>query len=119
MARERFVGGASLPSKRWSRINATVPLAVLTVNDAGLALRLRGRLGRSLETQLVVGFTEIASAYPLRGRIYGAGLGLDLVGGNFAFFYCWRHRQEVLDALGAHGVPLTTGREVRSVDGSV
>jgi hypothetical protein len=112
VAEERFIGGASLPSKRWGRINATMPLASLTLDDAGLLLRLRGRLGRSAQSQFAVRFDDSASAYPLRGRLLAPGVGLDLLDGRFAYFYSWRHGSQVLRALGGRGV--TVDHEPRS-----
>jgi hypothetical protein len=106
MAEERFIGGASLPSKRWGRINASMPLASLTLDDSGLLLRLRGRLGRSAESQFAVRPSDIASAYPLRGRIFGSGVGLDLIDGRFAYFYSVRHGSQVLRALASRGVSI-------------
>jgi hypothetical protein len=88
------------------RINATVPLARLTIDDERVRVRLRGRLGRSARAQFATSLADIVVAYPLRGHIFAAGVGFDLRHEQFLLFYTWRRRYEVLQALRRRSVPI-------------
>ena len=99
----RFVGGMNVPSAM-GRANATMPLAELTVRDGELVLRPR-LFGAWILTDFAVPLSGIARAYPLRGRVMTAGVGLSLTDGQVAYFWTF-DRAQVLAALASVGVPV-------------
>lgn len=101
-----FVGGMNVPGKP-GRASATMPLARLTVSDGHVSIR--PRVGSSLLASFEVPIDQVTAAFPLRGRILTAGIGLTTRNEATAYFWTWRGPL-VLDALRAQGVNVETAR---------
>jgi hypothetical protein len=99
----RFVGGMNVPGAL-GRVNASMPLAELTVRDGELALRPRW-FGAWFFTRFAVPVSEIEQAFPLRGRVLTPGVGLSLTDGEEAYFWTF-DGDRVLAALAGVGVPM-------------
>lgn len=98
----RFVGGMNVPSTL-GRLNATVPLAVLTIADGRLRLHPRP-FPFPMFTDFEVPLREIAAAFPLRGTLMTSGVGIELSDGLLAYFWTLSNQGPVLAALHQHGV---------------
>lgn len=101
-------GGANVATDH-GRMNATSPLAVMTLTQSALTLGFRPKLvGR------VFGLTtslwrpgEIVAVYPVRGRLLRFNRGLAIESTTLPLAYFWTKRPEaVLAALGEHDVPV-------------
>lgn len=102
----RVVGGANMPTK-YLRMNATWPLAVLTIADGRVSIRLRGPLQRTGGVPLDATPAEIAEVFPTRGMWRTSGVGFtDRAGWEW---YFWTRRvQPILAMLDERGYPSPT-----------
>jgi hypothetical protein len=101
---QRFVGGMNVPTNL-GRVNATWPLAVLTVDDQLVTLRV-SMLGRLSPVRVSVAPSAIKVAYLMRVHVLTPGVGLDLTDGRVLYFWTWANKREVLDALRGRAVPI-------------
>jgi hypothetical protein len=97
----RFVGGMNVPAVV-GRANASVPLAVLTVEEGRLYLRPRA-FGAWMITDFSVALGDITAAFPLRPGLLRFGVGFEMTDREVAYFWTWRG-DEVLRALAWLGV---------------
>jgi uncharacterized protein DUF2510 len=101
--RAEFVGGMNVPSALGGRLNATVPLALLTIGEN--TLRIRPRLfGRAMFSDFEVRLEEITAAFRLRGTFMTSGVGFELSDGLLAYFWTRRDQARLLSALQQRGV---------------
>jgi hypothetical protein len=84
-----------------------MPLARLSLSDGRLSIRPRLAQGMLASFDVAVG--EITAAFPLRGRVLTAGVGLTTHPDQTAYFWTWRGGR-VLDALRAEGVNVEAER---------
>src|SRR5579872_1495099 len=70
----RFEGGMNVPSAIGGRLNATIPLVVLTIDDT---LRLHVRWFVAMFSDFEVPIREIATAFRLSGRFMTRGVGFE------------------------------------------
>jgi hypothetical protein len=113
-----FVGGMNVPSTLGGRLNATVPLALLTVREK--TLRIRPRLfGRAMFSDFEVRLNEITAAFRLRGTFMTAGVGFELSDGQVAYFWTLRDQDRLLSALQQRGVSIdpVARRATRALSG--
>jgi len=101
-----FIGGMNIPANR-GRASATIPLARLTLSHGCCAIR--PRVARKLLAEFIVPVDQVSAAFPLRGRVLTAGIGLTTSDGATAYFWTW-HGSKVLDALRASGVSVESVR---------
>jgi hypothetical protein len=100
-----FVGGMNVPSTLGGRLNATVPLALLTVGEK--SLRIAPRLfGRAMFSDFEVRLDEITAAFRLRGTFMTSGVGFELSDGQVGYFWTRRDQDRLLAALQGRGVPI-------------
>jgi hypothetical protein len=102
MIAERFVGGLNVPTKL-GRLNATWPLATLTIDEHLVTLE-PSVLRHLIRARVSVAPTAIKVAYKLKGRMMTPGVGLDLTDGRTLYFWTWANKDRVLDALSRQGV---------------
>ena len=100
-----FVGGMNVPSSLGGRLNATVPLALLTVGET--TLRIQPRLfGRVTFSDFEVRLDQITAAFRLRGTLMTSGVGFELSDGQIAYFWTRRDQDRLLLALHQRDVPI-------------
>lgn len=107
--REMTWSGGGAVATDLGRMNATWPLAVLTVRECTITLRFRPKLiGRMFGANPSVWRDgEIIAVYPVRGRLVRLNRGLAIESTTMPLAYFWtRHPEPVLAALGEHGVPV-------------
>ena len=104
MIAKRFVGGLNVPTK-FGRLNATWPLATLTIDEHTVTLE-PSVLRRLVRARVSVAPTAIKVAYKLKGRMMTPGVGLDLTEGRTLYFWTWANKDGVLDALRRQGVAI-------------
>jgi len=92
------------PSWPWYRFNATWPLALLSLGVDEVSLQVRGS-----NVGIHVGVREVTTAYRLKGELFWSGVGLDLSDGRVLYFWTWRDKYRVLDALRNRGIPIDGG----------
>lgn len=102
MIAERFVGGLNVPTKL-GRLNATWPLAALTIDEHLVTLEPSVLCG-VIRARVSVATTAIRVAYKLKGRMMTPGAGLDLTDGRTLYFWTWANKDRVLEALSRQGV---------------
>jgi hypothetical protein len=100
----RIVGGANLPTMRL-RMNATWPLAVLTINNSRVSIRLRGPLQRTGGVPLDGTPAEIAEVFQVRS-MWSRGVGFTDRSGREWYFWT-RRVQPILAMLDARGYRVT------------
>jgi hypothetical protein len=100
--RASFIGGMNVPAGFW-RMNATIPLAELVIDDQAIRLRPRQVVAWML-TEFRVELDQVASAYPLRGQAMTAGVGFTLRDGTAAYFWTYSKRDAVLRELSSRGI---------------
>ena len=104
MPNARFVGGMNVATKAGGRLNATMPLAVLTVDSTSLTLHPRS-FPIPMFTDFRVSLVNIAAAFPLAGSPFASGVGIQLSDGQLVYF--WTFRQDrVLAVLRQRGIPI-------------
>ena len=99
----RFVGGMNVPTKFGSRLNATVPLAVLTVDRTSFVLHPRS-FPVPMFSDFRVALSDIAVAFRLGGGPLASGVGIQLTDGNVAYFWTMSKHDGVLSTLDQFGV---------------
>ena len=100
-----FVGGMNVPSTLGGRLNATVPLALLTIGES--TLRIRPRLfGRAMFSDFEARFDQITAAFRLRGTFMTSGVGFELSDGQVGYFWTLRDQDRILSALQQRGVSI-------------
>lgn len=97
----RFIGGMNVPS-RVGRVNASRPLAELTVGDDAMTLRPRW-FARWVLRDVVIPLDQVTAVFPLRGRWMTRGIGVAMSWGQVAYFWTTQS-DEVLAALHTAGV---------------
>jgi hypothetical protein len=97
----RFIGGMNVPS-RAGRINASRPLAELTVGGDAMTLRPRW-FARWILRDVVIPLDQVTAVFPLRGHWMTGGVGVAMSGGQVAYFWT-SQSDEVLAALHTAGV---------------
>lgn len=103
----RIVGGANMPTM-YLRINATWPLAVLTITDSRVSIRLRGPLQRTGGVPLDGTPAEIAGVFPIRGTLSRGVKGVGFTDRAGREWYFWTRRvQPILAMLDEHRFPVT------------
>jgi len=98
-----FVGGMNVPARGWGRMNATVPLAELAIDEVSLTLRPR-LFARLVTGPFQVPLVAIEVAYPVGGRLASTGVGVSTVEGQTAYFWTRRDVDAVLSVLAGRGV---------------
>ena len=98
-----FVGGMNVPARGWGRMNATVPLAELTIDEESLTFRPR-LFARLMTGPFHVPLAAIKAAYPVRGMLGSSGVGVSTVEGQTAYFWTRRDIDAVLSVLADRGV---------------
>jgi hypothetical protein len=88
------------------RINASWPLAVLTVSGSRLSLILRVPRRLAIASSLDVTPDGLAGIFPTRA-LWSRGVGFTTAEGREYYFWARRHRKELLDFLRAGGWPVT------------
>jgi hypothetical protein len=100
----RIVGGANMPTT-YLRMNATWPLAVLTITNSRVSIRLRGPLQRIGGVPLDGTSAEIARVFPTRS-MWSRGVGFTDRAGREWYFWT-RRVQQVLAILDERGYRVT------------
>lgn len=100
-----FVGGMNVPSSLGGRLNATVPLARLVIDEATLQLQSRW-FGKLMFGDFEVPLNEITAAFPLKSSFMAAGVGFQLSDGEVAYFWTLSNQRRVLAVLQHRGVPV-------------
>jgi hypothetical protein len=103
MLQAEFVGGMNVPSSLGGRLNATVPLALLTIGETSLRIHPRWFAG-AMFSDFEVPLREVKAAFMLSGSFMTSGVGFELSDGQVAYFWTRRDRQQVLAALQQRGV---------------
>jgi hypothetical protein len=101
----RFVGGMNVPTSYGTRLNATVPLAVLTLDEGSLTLHPRP-FPVPMFTDFRVALSDIAVAFRLGGGPLTSGVGVQLSDGTVGYFWTLSHGDRVIAALDGFGVPI-------------
>jgi hypothetical protein len=83
-------------------VNASRPLAELTVEDDAITLRPRW-FARWVIRDVVIPSDQITTAFPLRGRAMARGIGFAISGGQVVYFWT-PQSPDVLAALHKAGV---------------
>jgi hypothetical protein len=104
-AKAEFVGGMNVPSSLGGRLNATVPLARLVIDETTLQLQSRW-FGKLMFGDFEVPLNEITAAFPLKSSFMAAGVGFQLSDGEVAYFWTLSNQQRVLAVLQQRGVPV-------------
>lgn len=86
-------------------MNATIPLALLVLDDDSVTLRPRWFVA-AFVGPFQVPLSEIATAYRLRGWLLTSGIGLTTTDEQTAYFWTWQGHDEVLQALAVRGVTI-------------
>lgn len=107
----RVVGGANMPVK-YLRVSATWPLAVLTVKDSRLTLRLRGSVRRTGGLPLDVAPHDLSRVFPTRS-VWTRGVGFTDHKGHEWYFWT-RHVHHVLAVLRERGYAVTDTQQKAS-----
>jgi hypothetical protein len=103
---EVFIGGMNVPMRGgFGRVNATIPLASLSVDQQTLTLAPRW-FARVFIRPLVVPLGEVEVAYRLRGQFMTSGVGFDTHDGRTVYFWTRSAQDEVLRALTRLGVTI-------------
>jgi len=98
----QFVGGMNVPSSLGGRLNATIPLARLTVGEGKLTMQPRSFA--RMFTEFEVPLKEIASAFPLTGTFMTSGVGFELSDSQLAYFWTLGDKGRILALLQNRGV---------------
>src|SRR5580692_11227176 len=93
----------NVPSSLGGRLNATVPLARLTIGMEDLRIRLRS-FARVMFSDFEVPLDEINSAFRLRGTFMASGVGFELSDGQLAYFWTLGDKDRILAVLRQRGV---------------
>lgn len=101
----RIVGGVNMPTM-YLRMNATWPLAVLTITGSRVSIRLPGPLQRTGGVPLDASPAEIAEVFPTRS-MWSRGVGFTDRAGRQRYFWT-RRVQPILTMLDERGYPVTT-----------
>lgn len=91
-----------VPSALGGRLNATVPLVVLTISESILRLHVRSFV--AMFSDFEVPIREIAVAFRLSGRLMTRGVGFELSDGQVAYFWTLGDQDRVLAVLQQRGV---------------
>ncbi len=94
-----------MPSNPGGRLNATLPLARLVIDESNLQLKPR-LFGTMMFSGFEVPLNEIAVAFPLKSSFMAAGVGFQLSDGQLAYFWTLSNKQQVLAVLQQRGVPI-------------
>jgi hypothetical protein len=99
----RWVGGANLQTAH-RRLNATMPLAVLTLAPGSLRLSLRPKLFNQLWRigPLVLSPTDDVEVFPVKTRGWTRGVGIRVHDAEVSYFWT-DEREAVLQALASAG----------------
>lgn len=101
----KFVGGMNVPSQLGGRLNATVPCAVLMIDEA--TVRIHPRLFVSaMFSDFEVPLGEITAAFRLRGTFMTAGVGFELSDGQLAYFWTLGDQEQILSVLRQRGIQI-------------
>lgn len=98
-----FVGGMNVPSTLGGRLNATIPLAALTMSEVSLRIHPRS-FAAVMFSDFEVPLREITVAFRLGGSFMTSGVGLELSDGQLAYFWTRRDQDRVLAGLQQRGV---------------
>ncbi len=96
-----FVGGMNVPSALGGRLNATIPLVVLTIDKGNLRLHPRAL---AMFSDFEVPLEEVAAAFLLRGTFMTSGIGIELSDGQLAYFWTLGDKDAILTVLRQRGV---------------
>ena len=116
--RRSFIGGMNVPARGLGRVNATFPLAELSIEDEWLTLRPR-LFAAWLTGPFRVPLREISRAFPVRGRLGSPGVGVRTTDGLTAYFWTRANREAVLAELHARGVPVDRAESPASAQWSL
>ncbi len=95
----------NVPSTLGGRLNATVPLALLTIGENTLQIRPR-LFGRAMFSDFEVRLDQITAAFRLKGTFMTSGVGFELSDGQVGYFWTFRDQARLLSALRQRGVPI-------------
>lgn len=100
-----FVGGMNVPSRLGGRLNATIPLARLTISADSLRMHQRFFIS-AMFSDFHVRLRDVAAAFRLRGTLMTSGVGFELSNGQLAYFWTLWGMGRILSALQQRGVPI-------------
>ena len=92
----------NVPSSLGGRLNATIPLARLTVGEEKLTMQPRSFA--RMFTEFEVPLKEIAAAFPLTGTFMASGVGFELSDSQLAYFWTLGEKGRILAVLQNRGV---------------
>jgi hypothetical protein len=92
----------NVPSSLGGRLNATIPLARLTVGEEKLTMQPRSFA--RMFTEFEVPLKEIAAAFPLTGTFMTSGVGFELSDSQLAYFWTLGDKGRILAVLQNRGV---------------
>lgn len=115
-----FVGGMNVPSQLGSRLNATVPMVLMTIGTD--SLRMHPRFFTSaMFSDFEVPLSEVTTAFRLRGTFMTSGVGFELSDGQLAYFWTLGDKDRILAVFHQRGVPIDPEprRAVGAVSGQI
>ena len=93
----------NVPSALGGRLNATVPLAVLTIGEDTLRMHPRWFAG-AMFSDFEVPLNEISAAFLLSGTFMTSGVGFQISDGQLAYFWMLGEKSRILAVLQQRGV---------------
>jgi hypothetical protein len=101
-----FIGGMNVPVRGGrGRMNATIPLALLIVDDDWLTLQPRW-FATLITGPFRTPLSAVVAAYPVHGRLAGGGIGLTTTDEQTAYFWTRHAGDEILRTLAARGIAI-------------
>ena len=102
-----WVGGENVPTLGGSRVNASEPLAELSICASIVELRLRGPFARLARAETLRAVRQdLESAFPIRSKVRFRGVGFRRVDGREYYFKTTK-ADEILAVLDQQGLPVS------------
>ena len=103
----RWIGGANIPTRHGTRVNADIPLAELSVNSEIVTLRLRGVFSRLFRAEMLQSApSDLVSIFPIRAVLRFRGVGFERRNGDEYYFKTTRI-DEILAVLDSRDFPVS------------